>query len=76
MEPGEPVDDAGGGMGADANLAAVGRDGEDVRRAAQGGDGHPAGVGTEGYVLGRGKKHRLEQGLSFILKVHTDRAGP
>ena len=51
MEPGEPVDDAGWGVGADADLAAVGRDGEDVRGAAQGGHGYPAGVRTEGYVL-------------------------
>ena len=47
MEPGEPVDDAGGGVGADADLAAVGRDREDVRGAAQGGDGNPSGVGAE-----------------------------
>ena len=38
-------------MRADADLAAVGRDGEDVRGAAQGGDGNPAGVGAEGYIL-------------------------
>ena len=51
MEPGEPVDDAGRGVCADADLAAVGRDGEYVRGAAQGGHGNPAGVGAEGYVL-------------------------
>ena len=56
MEPGEPVDDAGGGVGADADLAAVGRDGKDVRGAAQRGHGYPAGVRAEGYVLRKGRK--------------------
>ena len=51
-------------MGADADLAAVGRDGKDVRGAAEGGDGNPAGVGAEGYVLQTGR-----QSIRFQVEV-------
>ena len=49
--PGESVDDPWGGVSADADLAAVGRDGEDVRGTAEGGDGHPPRIRTERDVL-------------------------
>ena len=66
MEPGHLVDHSVRCVSSDVDLSAVWSDGEEVRGAIEGGDGHPAAVPADRHVLHTSQGGSTEQAVEMV----------